>query len=167
MQRKETVFCNTVINTRAVLCGVVNSELCQAVLQRMTRTVQTPSTAAHSPFRGSAQCRRIVRWKLSPQTEELDALFGRWLQRLMANGYVGMWDLARTFDIHWLWTFQKWKMKSEVADVSTSDSLQLTGQVLECWTVKATVGEYRQSKCNTISNPQPVKTLQQWADVSK
>jgi len=31
--------------------------------------------------------------------------------------------------------------------------------------VKAAVGEYRQPKCDTVSNPQPVKTLQQWADV--
>jgi len=31
--------------------------------------------------------------------------------------------------------------------------------------VKAEVGEYRQSKYTTVSNPQPVKTLQQWADV--
>lgn len=31
--------------------------------------------------------------------------------------------------------------------------------------MKAAVGEYRHPKCNTISDPQPVKTLQQWADV--
>ena len=31
--------------------------------------------------------------------------------------------------------------------------------------MKAAVGEYRQPKCNTTSDPQPVKTLQQWTDV--
>ena len=30
--------------------------------------------------------------------------------------------------------------------------------------MKAAVGEYRQPKRDTVSNPQPVKILQQWAD---
>ena len=31
--------------------------------------------------------------------------------------------------------------------------------------MQAAVGEYRQPKFNTINDPQPVKTLQQWTDV--
>jgi len=48
--------------------------------------------------------------------------------------------------------------------VNIRNSLQLFRQVLRWWTVKAAVGEYRQPKRDTISNPQPVKILQQWAD---
>ena len=45
------------------------------------------------------------------------------------------------------------------------NSQKLSRQVLRCWAVKASVVEYHQPKCNTISDPQPVKTLQQWTDV--
>jgi len=31
--------------------------------------------------------------------------------------------------------------------------------------MEAAVGEYRQPECNSFSDPQPVKTLWQWADV--
>jgi len=48
--------------------------------------------------------------------------------------------------------------------VNIRNLLQLSRQVLRCWTAKAAVGEYRQPKHDAVSNLQPVKILQQWAD---